>query len=77
MQLLADLGASPWLIRHHELVVEAMRVLVARVAEELGVSFDGELALVGAALHDAGKILHPQEMTGPGDRHEAAGEHCC
>jgi hypothetical protein len=73
-QLLADLGASPWLIRHHELVVEAMHVLVARVRDELGVAFDRELALLGAALHDAGKVVHPQEMTGPGHQHELAGE---
>ena len=73
-QLLAELGASEWLIRHHELVVEAMQVLALRVRTELGVAFDSDLALLGAALHDAGKIEHPDEMRGPGHAHEHAGE---
>ena len=51
-----------------------MQVLITRVAGELGVTFDGELAVLGAALHDAGKIAHPSEMTAPGHRHELAGE---
>lgn len=29
--------------------------------------------MVGAALHDAGKILYPDEMKGPGSQHEQAG----
>lgn len=74
LRLLADLGASPWLVRHHELVVEAAAILCERVPRELGVSFDREQVLVGAALHDAGKIRHPDEMRAPGSRHERAGE---
>ena len=73
-RLLADLGASPWLVRHHELVVEAMQVLASRVHGELGVAFDQDLTLLGAALHDAGKVIHLGEMSGPGHEHEAAGE---
>lgn len=74
LQLLHDLGASAWLVRHHELVHEAAVVLCDRVAGELGVAFDRERVLVGAALHDAGKIVHPEEMRAPGSRHELAGE---
>lgn len=29
--------------------------------------------MIGAALHDAGKILYPDEITGPGNLHEQAG----
>ena len=49
-------------------------VLCDRVAAELGVTFDRERVLAGAALHDAGKIVHPKEMQAPGSRHEPAGE---
>jgi len=31
--------------------------------------------LAGAAIHDAGKIVHPEEMRMPGHQHELAGEH--
>ncbi|HEY7370757.1 MAG TPA: HD domain-containing protein [Polyangia bacterium] len=73
-QLLVALGASPWLVRHHELVVEAARALASRVRSELHVPFDQELVLLGAALHDAGKVIHADEMSGPGHQHERAGE---
>jgi putative nucleotidyltransferase with HDIG domain len=73
LQLLASLGASPWLVRHHELVVEAAESLVRGIAQ-LEVACDQEKVLLGAALHDVGKIVHPAEMKEPGHRHEAAGE---
>jgi hypothetical protein len=66
------LGA-PWLVRHHELVVEAAIVLCDRLARELGVVFDRDLVLLRASLHDVGKVFHPEEMTVAGSRHEAAG----
>ena len=37
-------------------------------------TFDRDTMLLGAALHDVGKVLHPDELTGPGHRHETAGE---
>jgi hypothetical protein len=73
LALLAQLGAHPWLVRHHELVVEAAEILCDRVARELAVPFDRELVLAGAALHDAGKIVCAAEMHAPGHAHEAAG----
>jgi hypothetical protein len=72
--LLASLGASPWLIRHHELVVAAGEDLVARLERELGIRCDHARALLGCALHDAGKIRHPEEQHQPGHAHETAGE---
>lgn len=70
--LLRSLGASPWLVRHHELVVEAA-VLICDALEEYGLRFDRNAVLVGASIHDAGKIVHPEEMSAGGDRHEVSG----
>lgn len=36
--------------------------------------FDRDAVLFGAATHDIGKVLHPQELSVPGDKHEAAGQ---
>ena len=72
-ELLVRLGATPRLVRHHELVVEAAVSLTRQLVAELGVAFDRELVLVGAALHDAGKIIHSQELDQPGHSHETAG----
>lgn len=66
-------GAHPWLVRHHELVVEAAGELIDGLAS-LAVRLDREHVLIGAALHDAGKILHPREMAQPGHDHEESGE---
>ncbi len=74
LELLATLGANAWLIRHHELVVEAAAILCHRISRELGLAVDRALVLAGAALHDVGKIEHPGEMSQPGHAHEAAGE---
>jgi hypothetical protein len=74
LELLEDLGASPWLVRHHELVLEAATILCDRLRRDLDLAFDREQVLVGAALHDAGKIVHPAEMHQAGNEHEFAGE---
>jgi hypothetical protein len=34
---------------------------------------DRDAVLFGAATHDVGKIRHPDELSGPGSRHEQAG----
>src|SRR4029453_486403 len=36
--------------------------------------FDTPAVLFGAATHDIGKVLHVEELSGPGSAHEAAGE---
>jgi hypothetical protein len=73
-QLLIELGAPPWLVRHHDLVVEAMQLLADRLTAQLGLAFDRELTLVGAGIHDVGKVLYPEEMIAPGHQHEPAGQ---
>lgn len=72
--LLQDLGAPAHLVRHHELVLEAAEVLVRELVSAFSLRVDTKRVLVGAALHDAGKIKHPGEMSVPGNRHEREGE---
>jgi hypothetical protein len=74
LRLLADLGASAWLVRHHELVLEAAVLLCDRVRDRFRLTFDRERVTIGAAIHDVGKIVHPEEMSNPGHQHELAGE---
>jgi hypothetical protein len=88
-KLLRKLGATERLLRHLQLVGEAADILIEECTA-LGVRFDPTLVELGAAVHDAGKILFPQELDGPGSRHEPAGKalllensvqsevaHCC
>jgi len=35
--------------------------------------FDVEAVHFGAAVHDIGKVIHPEELSGPGSAHEQAG----
>lgn len=37
-------------------------------------NLDADFVRLGAVLHDAGLVLHPSEISAPGDRHEAAGQ---
>ena len=71
--LLRQLGAPERLLRHAQLVGEAADSLID-VYRELGVEFDSSVIELGAAIHDAGKIAHPEELSGSGSRHERAGQ---
>ena len=73
LTLLRQLGAPPLLIQHNRLVAEAAAQLVNGLPQNLSRYVNGKNIVIGAALHDAGKILYPDEMTGPGSRHEQAG----
>lgn len=70
---LISLGAPDRLIRHHQLVGEVTNQVVAAL-EGFDLKLDGDLVRIGAALHDAGKITHPEELNQSGNLHEAAGE---
>ena len=70
--LLTARGASHRLLTHLKLVGEAADKLVT-VYRELGVPVDIKLIELGAAVHDAGKIVHRNELDGPGSLHEEAG----
>ena len=72
-QLLSQLGASARLLTHLRLVGEAADMLIEKY-NTMGLQFDAQLISLGVAIHDAGKILHPDELDGPGSLHEPAGE---
>lgn len=72
-RLLHALGASQRLLTHLKLVGEAAELLITAL-RELGLSFDAQLVELGAAVHDAGKMLHPAELDQAGALHEPAGE---
>ncbi|MER5428236.1 HD domain-containing protein [Streptomyces sp. NPDC002588] len=72
--LLGELGAPPRLVAH----LRAVHDVAARLVEWTGrhcpeLAVDREAVLFGAATHDIGKVLHPEELSGPGSRHEEAG----
>ncbi|MGW0189009.1 phosphohydrolase [Streptomyces sp. NPDC003362] len=72
--LLRSLAAPPRLAAHLRLVHDVAVELVDWVQDrypDLAVDLDG--VLFGSATHDVGKILHPEELTGPGSAHEDAG----
>ncbi len=74
-RLLADTGAPPRLRAHGALVHGVAVELLAWLAEHHpGLPVDTDAVRFGAAVHDIGKTEHPEELSGPGHRHEAAGE---
>lgn len=74
ISFLNSLHAPSRLVVHHLLVLEAARELVKGLQSKFILNFNPELVLLGVALHDCGKIVHPQEITNPGSQHEIAGE---
>lgn len=72
-RLLERLEAPRHLIRHLQLVGEVADELM-RAYRTLRIPFDAKRIELGAAVHDAGKIGHPEELHAPGSLHEAAGE---
>ncbi len=69
-RILEQVGAPLWLRRHGALVAEAAQLLVDGVGVE---GLDARWVLLGAWLHDVGKVEHPGELSGPGKAHEVAG----
>ena len=72
-QFLHSLGASPKLLLHTRLVTEAGDLLISKL-QDLQVRFDATFIRAGIVFHDAGKIIHPEELANKGSEHEAAGE---
>ncbi|CCH19522.1 HD domain-containing protein [Micromonospora lupini] len=72
--LLETLHAPPRLAAHlravHDVAAQLTDALVDRFPQ---VSVDRAAVLFGAATHDIGKVRHPEELSGPGSAHEAAG----
>ncbi|MFC9967845.1 HD domain-containing protein [Nocardia ignorata] len=72
--LLRNLAAPPRLAAHLRAVHHVACELVDWVDSHYrGLLFDRDAVLFGAATHDIGKILHPDELSGPGSAHEQAG----
>ncbi|WP_435843060.1 HD domain-containing protein [Streptomyces lavendulae] len=73
-ELLRSLAAPPRLAAHlravHDVAVELADWVTDRYPD---LAVDRDAVLIGAATHDVGKTLHPEELAGPGSAHEAAG----
>jgi len=74
ISFLKTFNAPSRLVVHHILVLEAAQELVKGLQSRFRLKFDTNLVLIGAAIHDFGKIVHPEEMTNPGSQHEISGE---
>ncbi|MEO7001829.1 MAG: phosphohydrolase [Ktedonobacterales bacterium] len=74
-EMLARLAAPPRLVAHLRLVHDLACQLIERLdAAWPALIYDRAAVRFGAATHDIGKILHPNELAGPGHQHEASGE---
>jgi hypothetical protein len=74
VSLLVEAGAPPRLAAHLRLVHDVAGKLIDTVTSiwpQLEV--DREALLFGAATHDIGKAMHPNELYQPGSDHEIAG----
>ncbi|MEV7774159.1 HDIG domain-containing metalloprotein [Kitasatospora sp. NPDC086791] len=70
--LLRALDAPPRLVAHLALVHEVAE-RIAEFCADAGLEFDRAAVRYGAATHDIGKTVHPEELSAPGSAHEAAG----
>lgn len=74
-RIIREQNAPPRLVAHLTLVHDvAVRLVDALLKKWPNLQINREHVLLGAALHDIGKVIHPNELTGPGKQHEAAGE---
>jgi hypothetical protein len=72
--LLLDVQAPPRLVAHLRAVHDVACQLTDWVRRcHPSARFDGAAVRYGAATHDVGKVLHPNELSGPGSAHEPAG----
>jgi hypothetical protein len=73
-RLLETLNAPPRLMAHLAIVHDAaVEILGAFQARWPDLKIDEDAVLFGAATHDIGKVLHTNELTGPGNQHEQDG----
>lgn len=71
--ILDSIEAPEHLKTHVKLVGEAADLLIEKF-EELELKLDFEFIRTGVAIHDIGKVVHLNEMSGPGSEHEPEGE---
>ncbi len=72
--LLAELDAPPRLAAHLRAVHDVAAQIVVWTQERFPtIDIDATTVLTAAALHDIGKVIHPEELSGPGSSHEEGG----
>ncbi|MFD5467603.1 HD domain-containing protein [Kitasatospora sp. NPDC127059] len=71
-ELLRAVEAPPRLVAHLALVHQVAERIAGFCAAE-GLVLDQEAVRFGAATHDIGKVVHPEELSAPGSAHEPAG----
>lgn len=74
INLLEHYVAPPRLVAHLTIVYTVAHNLIKEVDicwPQL--EYDREGVLLGAATHDVGKVVYPNELTGPGTQHEEIG----
>lgn len=73
-RILETLHAPPRLVAHLTLVHDVAAKLIGALRTRWpDLPVDQKAILFGAAVHDIGKMLHPDELDGPGDQHEQDG----
>ena len=71
--ILDELDAPAHLKNHVDLVGEAAEALL-KAMDALQVDINSEFVSAGVVIHDIGKIVHTEEMVGPGSEHETTGQ---
>lgn len=73
-ELLQQLQAPPRLIAHLTLVHDVAHKMVSAIdAAWPNLEYDRTAVLIGAATHDIGKAIKPEELVAPGKEHEEIG----
>jgi hypothetical protein len=74
-ELLLSTKASPRLKAHLTLVHDVACCLTERLGTAWPkLTYNAESVGIGAAIHDIGKAVHPEELSAPGHIHEQAGQ---
>lgn len=74
LDILTKYAVSPRLVAHLTVVHDvAVRLITQLDATWPTLEYDKQLVLFGAATHDVGKTVYPNELTGPGTQHEVIG----
>jgi hypothetical protein len=75
VDLLLSMSAPPRLAAHLRAVHDVAAQLTAWLADHYpALAIDRDAVLFGAATHDIGKTVYAEELSGPGSRHESAGQ---
>jgi hypothetical protein len=73
-KILQAVHAPPRLVAHLRVVHDAALTITTGIAVYWPILlYDKQAVLVGAATHDIGKIIYPNELTGAGNKHEMVG----